>query len=45
VLCELERGQKIGVFGPLGNGFRTDVERPLLVAAASESRPSRIPRK
>ena len=31
VLCELERGQKIGVFGPLGNGFRTDVERPLLV--------------
>jgi dihydroorotate dehydrogenase electron transfer subunit len=31
VLCELERGQKIGVFGPLGNGFRTDVKRPLLV--------------
>jgi NAD(P)H-flavin reductase len=30
-LCELERGQKIGVFGPLGNGFRTDVEHPLLV--------------
>jgi len=31
VLCELERGQEIGVFGPLGNGFRTDVKRPLLV--------------
>jgi dihydroorotate dehydrogenase electron transfer subunit len=31
VLGELERGRKIGVFGPLGNGFRTDVRRPLLV--------------
>jgi dihydroorotate dehydrogenase electron transfer subunit len=31
VLCELKRGQKLGVFGPLGNGFRTDVKRPLLV--------------
>jgi dihydroorotate dehydrogenase electron transfer subunit len=31
VLCELERGQMLGVFGPLGNGFRTDVKRPLLV--------------
>ncbi|MGA9762784.1 MAG: hypothetical protein WBQ14_10200 [Gaiellaceae bacterium] len=31
VLCELERGSEIGLFGPLGNGFRTDVERPLLV--------------
>ena len=30
-LCELKRGQTIGLFGPLGNGFRTDVERPLLV--------------
>jgi NAD(P)H-flavin reductase len=30
-LCELEHGQKLGVFGPLGNGFRTDVKRPLLV--------------
>jgi dihydroorotate dehydrogenase electron transfer subunit len=29
--CELERGQEIAVFGPLGNGFRTDVQRPLLV--------------
>jgi NAD(P)H-flavin reductase len=31
VLCELEAGDAIHVFGPLGNGFRLDVERPLLV--------------
>jgi dihydroorotate dehydrogenase electron transfer subunit len=30
-LCELEAGDEIAVFGPLGNGFRLDVERPLLV--------------
>jgi len=30
-LCELELGERIHVFGPLGNGFRLDVERPLLV--------------
>jgi NAD(P)H-flavin reductase len=30
-LCELEAGDSIHVFGPLGNGFRLDVERPLLV--------------
>jgi NAD(P)H-flavin reductase len=30
-LCELERGQEMALFGPLGNGFRTDVKRPLLV--------------
>jgi dihydroorotate dehydrogenase electron transfer subunit len=30
-LCELERGDAIHVFGPLGNGFRLDVARPLLV--------------
>jgi dihydroorotate dehydrogenase electron transfer subunit len=30
-LCALERGDAIHVFGPLGNGFRLDVERPLLV--------------
>jgi dihydroorotate dehydrogenase electron transfer subunit len=30
-LCELERGDGIHVLGPLGNGFRLDVERPLLV--------------
>jgi NAD(P)H-flavin reductase len=30
-LCALDRGDAIGVLGPLGNGFRLDVERPLLV--------------
>jgi NAD(P)H-flavin reductase len=30
-LCELEPGDAIAVFGPLGNGYRLDVERPLLV--------------
>jgi dihydroorotate dehydrogenase electron transfer subunit len=30
-LCALERGERIHVFGPLGHGFRLDVERPLLV--------------
>ena len=30
-LCALERGDAIHVFGPLGHGFRLDVERPLLV--------------
>jgi dihydroorotate dehydrogenase electron transfer subunit len=30
-LCSLERGDRLGVLGPLGNGFRLDVERPLLV--------------
>jgi dihydroorotate dehydrogenase electron transfer subunit len=30
-LCALGRGERIGVLGPLGNGFRLDVERPLLV--------------
>ena len=30
-LAELEPGESIHVFGPLGNGFRLDVERPLLV--------------
>ncbi|MGD0713744.1 MAG: dihydroorotate dehydrogenase electron transfer subunit [Gaiellaceae bacterium] len=30
-LCALEPGEAIHVFGPLGNGFRLDVERPLLV--------------
>ncbi len=30
-LGELEAGDAIHVFGPLGNGFRLDVERPLLV--------------
>jgi dihydroorotate dehydrogenase electron transfer subunit len=30
-LCGLGRGDRLAVFGPLGNGFRLDVERPLLV--------------
>jgi dihydroorotate dehydrogenase electron transfer subunit len=30
-LCALEAGDRIHVLGPLGNGFRLDVERPLLV--------------
>jgi len=30
-LCALEPGDRIGILGPFGNGFRLDVERPLLV--------------
>jgi NAD(P)H-flavin reductase len=30
-LCSLRPGEKIAILGPLGNGFRLDVERPLLV--------------
>jgi dihydroorotate dehydrogenase electron transfer subunit len=30
-LAELERGDRLHVFGPLGSGFRLDVPRPLLV--------------
>jgi dihydroorotate dehydrogenase electron transfer subunit len=30
-LCALGRGDSLNVLGPLGNGFRLDVERPLLV--------------
>jgi NAD(P)H-flavin reductase len=30
-LCSAERGDRIGILGPLGNGFRLDVQRPLLV--------------
>jgi dihydroorotate dehydrogenase electron transfer subunit len=30
-LCRLEHGDELGLLGPLGNGFRLDVERPLLV--------------
>jgi dihydroorotate dehydrogenase electron transfer subunit len=30
-LASLEAGDRINVFGPLGNGFRLDVARPLLV--------------
>jgi dihydroorotate dehydrogenase electron transfer subunit len=30
-LCELERGESLHVFGPLGTGFQLEVDRPLLV--------------
>jgi dihydroorotate dehydrogenase electron transfer subunit len=30
-LCALRAGDEIGVLGPLGRGYRLDVERPLLV--------------
>ena len=30
-LCALETGDSLNILGPLGNGFRLDVERPLLV--------------
>src|SRR5436190_24108621 len=30
-LAALDRGDRIGVLGPLGNGFRLEVRRPLLV--------------
>ena len=30
-LCGLAVGDRLGILGPLGNGFRLDVERPLLV--------------
>jgi NAD(P)H-flavin reductase len=30
-ICALDRGDRLGVLGPLGNGFRLDVARPLLV--------------
>jgi dihydroorotate dehydrogenase electron transfer subunit len=30
-LCALQPADRLGILGPLGNGFRLDVERPLLV--------------
>src|SRR5262249_56899340 len=30
-LCSVEAGDRIGLLGPLGNGFRLDPARPLLV--------------
>jgi dihydroorotate dehydrogenase electron transfer subunit len=30
-LAATERGEELNVYGPLGNGYRLDVERPLLV--------------
>ena len=38
-LCALERGEKLAIFGPLGNGFRLDVERPLLVGGGIGAAP------
>ncbi len=30
-LCSLDRSDSVGVLGPLGNGFRLDIARPVLV--------------
>ena len=30
-LCTVDRGDELAVLGPLGHGYRLDVERPLLV--------------
>ncbi|MFY9580659.1 MAG: hypothetical protein WAQ33_15195 [Gaiellaceae bacterium] len=30
-ICALEPGDRLAILGPLGNGFRLDVDRPLLV--------------
>jgi NAD(P)H-flavin reductase len=30
-ICAAQPGDRIGILGPLGNGYRLDVERPLLV--------------
>jgi dihydroorotate dehydrogenase electron transfer subunit len=30
-ICSVAPGERLAVFGPLGNGFRLDVDRPLLV--------------
>src|SRR5262249_49611403 len=38
-LCSLERGDSLDVYGPLGNGFRLDVERPLLVGGGVRGGP------
>jgi NAD(P)H-flavin reductase len=38
-LAAAEPGDELHVFGPLGNGFRLDVERPLLVGGGSGSAP------
>ena len=38
-LCAREPGDRIHVFGPLGNGYRLDVARPLLVGGGSGSAP------
>jgi dihydroorotate dehydrogenase electron transfer subunit len=38
-LCALERGDALAVLGPLGNGFRLDVARPLLVGGGIGTAP------
>ena len=38
-LCALESGARIGVLGPLGNGFRLHVGRPLLVGGGIGAAP------
>ena len=38
-LCELGRGDRLNVLGPLGNGFRLDVVRPLLVGGGIGAAP------
>jgi dihydroorotate dehydrogenase electron transfer subunit len=38
-LAELEPGDQIAVFGPLGNGYRLDVARPLLVGGGIGTAP------
>jgi dihydroorotate dehydrogenase electron transfer subunit len=38
-LCALEPGDTLAVLGPLGNGFRLDVERPLLVGGGIGAAP------
>src|SRR5919106_3033134 len=38
-LCALEHGDELTVLGPLGNGFRLDVARPLLVGGGIGAAP------
>lgn len=38
-LAEMAPGERVGVLGPLGNGFRLDVPRPLLVGGGIGAAP------
>jgi NAD(P)H-flavin reductase len=38
-LCALAPGEELAMLGPLGNGFRLDVERPLLVGGGIGAAP------